>query len=466
MKKLNVFLVLVVSIFLFNIDVKAEDLYVTLDTEDSEYISEIGYDTFNSIINDVLLEYKNNYMYSYPRYFISVEFSHYGYNDYHDNLKLFVYLKMLDETSNISFAFTSLGVSNPISLSFFYENVKTSGRLYDIYKNGEFVFNNTYEVYNSSSDIFDFNWESKPGTYTYSPYAYYISNFDLYLPSLNSLKNISNSSAYIFNFDNLLIPTLSNPSINSVVSFDNSYLIEPYYLYDTNSNINLPNTVEINLNDYAYVALSLKDYNQEPFSTNMQVKGNYCLTPVYNYGMTERKDILSGSQVQRCSPYYNDYTLVRTYITESDLKNNAIYYLKAYDTSKDNYVKVDTSVFDITYITEEEKDNPYVTIGNKTYPTIPYDNLTDTSTKSEDEGYNSGASCAVGDFNCMSSSSSSSFSDLFDKPLEILKTLWSSITNVFGLVTFLISLLPSEMATFLFLGFTLAIVIGLIKMIL
>lgn len=441
MKKLNLFLVLVVSIFLFNIDVKADIIeydygYSYLDNvnnfnELSIYLNE-NEERISRLYSLLFEKYNTEYINTYPYYL----------------------LQILDDSSSLYINLIALEM--PIYL-------KTNGGSYGetYYEDGS-LFTNTIS-----------NYVVLQSSYSFTDNTYILPIVDDYfsLPGHYGFQS-GHFYEYFFldsNFDLKIYTDMDNIIIHNYRDTNSNYIINSGDVYPTLYKNGLPSNnlyTEINLNNYAYVALSLKNYNQEPFSTNVQVKGNYCLTPVYNYGMTERKDILTGSQVQRCSPYYNNYTPVRTYITESDLKNNAIYYLKAYDTSKDNYVKVDTSVFDITYITEEEKDNPYVTIGNKTYPTIPYDNLTDTSTKSEDEGYNSGASCAVGDFNCMSSSSSSSFSDLFDKPLEILKTLWSSITNVFGLVTFLISLLPSEMATFLFLGFTLAIVIGLIKMIL
>lgn len=229
------------------------------------------------------------------------------------------------------------------------------------------------------------------------------------------------------------------------------------------------NYIEINLNNYPYVALSLKDYSKtEEFNSMTYVKGQYCLTPVYNYGLTERKDILSGTQMQRCSLYYNDYTPIRTYILKSDLENHSIYYLKAYDTSKENKIKVDTSVFNIHYITEEEKNNPIITIDGKKYSTIPYDELSDTATKSEDENYASGGSCAVGDFNCTASlvGSKVSWSDIFTSPLDFLKNIWSSITQVFTLITYFIALLPTTLQYFFYISFTLAIVLGIIKIIL
>ena len=93
----------------------------------------------------------------------------------------------------------------------------------------------------------------------YNPLAYFISNFD-YVYSGSSL-NITGNTSMVVNNGDIIKPifTAENP-------FQEQYL-------------------EINLNDYAYVALALKDYNQDPFNTNMYFKGQVCLTPVYNYGM-------------------------------------------------------------------------------------------------------------------------------------------------------------------------------------
>lgn len=215
------------------------------------------------------------------------------------------------------------------------------------------------------------------------------------------------------------------------------------------------NYVEVDLNTYPYIILSLKDYSKtEEFSTINYVKGQYCLTSVYNYGSTEKKDIIEGSKNKRCSLYYDNYTPIRTYILNSDLKNNAIYYLKAYDTTKENKVKIDTSVFNIHYVSEEEKNNPIITINGKKHTPKSYDELTDTATKSEDENYADGVSEEF------------TFSDIFTAPLEFLKTIWNSITQFFQLINQFISLLPETLQAFLYMSFMLAIILGLIKIIL
>lgn len=454
MKKLYLFLFLVVSIFLFNIDVKADTFEYDYGFNDNYFrvnsYSELqvfiddNIEIIQSMYDEFFEVYNASYSKDYPYYI--AQFSYVEHSD--NGVSLGYYL-------NIVFVL----LKSEAYFGFYEDN--TAPMLY---------YSKDDPIYNDRDDLIAFSIEYGFDTKTISPLTPTLGYAYPYLMFWTNNKSKFYENVYFdSNYDINYISDYHDIIIHDYRNTGEDFHLQDGDVFPTyfkNSQIDKSNYMEINLNDYAYVALSLKNYDQEPFSTNVRVKGNYCITPVYNYGMTEKKDLLIGSQAQRCSPYYDDYTLVRTYILEQDLKNNAIYYLKSYNTSKDNYVIVDTNIFNVTLITEDEKDNPYVTINGKTYPTIPYDSLTDTATKSEDEGYNSGASCAVGDFNCMSSSSSSSFSDLFDKPLEILKTLWNSIANVFSLVTFLISLLPSEMATFLFLGFTLAIVIGLIKMIL
>lgn len=283
----------------------------------------------------------------------------------------------------------------------------------------------------------------------YIPFMYYDSNFN-YIFNLDQTANIVKDEQVIYTLNKGdIIPTYKNLFNVS----DNKY-------------------VEVNLNDYEYIALSLKDYSKEPENnyseySNFYVRGQLCATPVYNYGQTERNKVMSGTQVQSCSEYYNEYTLSRFYILQQDFKNHAIYYIKAYDTSKENKIKIDSSYFNISYITSENKDNPEVLIDGKIYPTLPFDRLTDTSNKSTDEGYISGVSCAVGDFNCYNEYNPSNvFKDIFDKPLEALKSVWSAIINVFNIIQWFILLLPQTLQSFLYLSFMIAIILGIIMIVL
>ncbi|MGN1342156.1 MAG: hypothetical protein ACI4VL_02885 [Bacilli bacterium] len=450
MKKLFILSILFLSFFSIS-KVSADTIEFEFDdsTSTSGYFTSLVYSFFSqeiidSMENTMVNYWKENLKSHHPYYFISLNFlnsnvSGRGY----DTLQMSItalkaipinyssFVSICNDYDNYSDDTISFEDKLQLTYYFDYYNGEThgyNGEPYGLYVPASFIFNNSTKNYLSG--------------------FYYNSNFDLKF-DLEDTYTITKDVDLSFTLNkNDIIPTYKSLYLEHVEE----------------------NYKEIDLNNYAYIALSLKDYSkEEEFNTTVKVKGQYCLTPVYNYGMTERKDILSGTQVERCSPYYDSFTPVRTYILKSDLENHAIYYLKAYDTSKENKVQVDTSIFDITYITEDNKDNPYVTINGKTYPTIPYDSLTDTSTKSEDEGYASGASCAVGDFNCtrdVLGIKGFSWSDIFTSPIDFLKKIWQGIVNVFTLINYFISILPTTLQYFLYISFMLAIILGLIKIIL
>lgn len=456
MKKILIALMVTLSLVGIS-SVKAADLSLNLVNDYETYKSVIGEENLNNILNEVMDDYKNTYMTSYPYYIVQFDFSSpsslgFTNNGYFD-IKLFY-------SSQIPTYYWSVGESPGVGISIMSLTFKdydgVLARQYHVYENDNFIFDSTYitSPYDYVSSILNMNSNSNPKVYSYYPSNYYISNHDLYMPPINSVKSINNSG-FIFNYDKLLIPTLSDPTINSVVTYDREdFLIEPYYLYDKDTDLVLPQYTEINLNNYAYVALSLKDYNVKPFESTVQVKGQYCITPLYDFG-TKSYDSITNSKVQNvCSPYYSDYTPVRLYITNDNLKNNVIYYLKTYDNSKDNYVRVDNNVFDISYITEENKNDPYVTVNGKTYPTLPYDDLPSSATQNTEDGYVPGESEKF------------DFSNVFTAPLDFLKEIWSTITTFFTLITSFISLLPPILQNFLYASFMLAIALGLIKIIL
>ena len=456
MKKGLIFLLSIVSFLGIN-SVSASEIYLEYDTNINEiqpYIEELGYETINNAINENIKYYNENLSSDYPYYIISL-------NKYNDNLH--VVLSAFDDSGYEDYFSRYFDQTFDTSYILINRNY-TSGVVqieYDFDSNNISILG-INDGFNYLS-LFDIDSSVR----SYNVYNYYYSNFDLYYRGDLFIDGWSDNLTYLSFDDTLYFPLLDDSTKYSVHQANTKFLIEPYHLYDDNDSFEteVDNYVLINLNDYSYVALSLKDYSStETFYTNMYVKGQLCLTPIYNYGMTEKGEYYSSYQVDRCSSHYSDFTLVRTYILADDLKNNAIYYLKAYDTSKENIVKIDTSVFDITYITEETEDNPYVVVNGKSYPTIAYDSLTSSATKSEDEDYVSGASCQVGDFNCYTEYNPNNiFDDLFDKPLEMLKTVWSAILSIFNLIAAFIALLPPTMQGFLYISFGITIILGVIK---
>lgn len=419
--------------------------YINLEKFYSDYnVEKTAPDIVDNLYELVYNYYIENYKEEYPYYFVSIiPWANNG-KDYviSSNIKdilIHATLIPLKEVPTLStFKVDSSSTDNLIGINAYYRFSDTTTVLPTVSQNGTSLS----VSYNKS--IFNIKLSSKY-EYIYNPLVYYSSNFNL-----------------IYDLEDTYVIKGENGKILNTYTSGN--IIPPY----KDSSL-ADHLVEVNLNSYPYIALSLKDYSKtEEFSVTNYVKGQYCLSPVYDYGLKERKDVLTGTKIQRCSLVYTDFTPVRTSILKSDLENHAIYYLKAYNTNIENKVKIDTSVFNIHYITEEEKDNPILTINGKKYSVLPYDNLTDSSTKSEDEGYASGGSCAVGDFNCTASMAGSNFkwSDIFTSPLEFIKGIWSSVTQIFIVIGYFISLLPAQLQYFFYISFTLAIVLGIIKIIL
>lgn len=421
MKKILLISISIISC-LFLVDKVSADAYDSVYVDNNEsyvftydkYIS-LGFNVyFENIINHMWENYNSNYISEYPYYCFQL---------LPNNERLYVNFfigktpnEMILEFDNLGYRVTRKDSTTMIFSSF-----------YDFDNGGSYTFTDDIESYTGGNNALFSDY--------YIPIGYFISNFDLY-NNTDITFNVTGKENFTINPGDKISPLFTSYEDFINGGYENKY-------------------TEVDLNSYPYVILSLKDYSKtEEFSTINYVKGQYCLTSVYNYGSTEKKDIIEGSKTKRCSLYYDDFTPVRTYILDSDLKNNAIYYLKAYDTSKENKVKIDTSVFNIHYITEEDKDNPLITINDKKYTPKSYDELTDTATKSEDENYVDGASEKF------------SFSDIFSAPLDFLKDIWSSITKVFVLINNFIELLPVPLQYFLYVSFMLAIVLGLIKIIL
>lgn len=457
MKKLLMCLTVILSFIGIN-KVSAKELLLTDTTADSftRYKEIMGVDNFNSIINSLVDKYKTDYSTYYPYFYINVDFSTDGTLESKDYLSVEFRLACEKELPEI---YWTWAVSGSSVLTRFREPDVAHSYKYIIIENGNYVFDST-KFEDGRNDVgwmltvFNFNSDG----YNYDPHEFYVSNFDLNLPAIpEEERNLD----VIKDYSSLGIPRLDATGYEIVSFTSDSFLIEPYYKYDNTSDYVPIDYEEINLNDYAYVALALKDYDQDTFTTTVQVKGSYCITPLYEFGL-KSYDSITGTKVQNvCSPYYEDYTPVVTTITSDNLKNNSIYYIKAYDTSKENYIRVDTDIFDITLITEEDKDNPYVLVQGKYYPTIAYDNLPSSATQNTEEGYVPGASEKFDPIG----TAADTLADMLKNPLEMLEKIFSSLILVFDLIFGLYALLPVEMQSFLMLTFMIAVLIGIIKMI-
>lgn len=203
---------------------------------------------------------------------------------------------------------------------------------------------------------------------------------------------------------------------------------------------------EVNLDDYEYVILSLKDYSQtESFTSLLAVKGMVGITPVYEYGTVEKAII-----TDRCNALYEDYTSYSLSVSKADLTNNAVYYVKA--CSENSSFKFDNTIFDITYITAENVDNPVVTIGGKEYVTIPFEDLSNSSNENEENNFIPGQS-------------ENAITGILDNFDNFSEGIWSAITSFMGLATKFFNTLPPEFRALSVAAFTTLIIIAIIKFI-
>ena len=443
MKKiLSLFIIPLISLFIVT-EVKAEEKYLEYDEkfyEVQEQISLLEPGVLDSGINSAIDYYKENYSNYFPYYSVTIFF---------------------DSSSDCIYDL--------------YINIKLYNESSFLYKHDFFSESSGYFVYHSPSpkSAFIFGYDSSSNSFildssglgamalfpfydfvsnTINPYVYYYSNFDYYYygSSLEHFISAYDPYDYLTLNDTLYVPLYDNPTTYSIHKSTEDFLIEPYYLYDENSTLEPDGEVytTIDLNNYSYVALSLKNYDVDAFDSTFYVKGQLCPTVVYNYGLEERPN------TDRCNIAYNDFNPIRYRISDNDIKNHFIYYFKAYDTSIENKIKVDSSVFNIHYITKEEENNPILDINGYKYSSIPFDNLSSTANKNEAENFVPGASKEF------------SFADIFTAPVDFLKDIWVSISSVFDLIFDFISLLPIELQSLLYTAFALAIALGIIKILL
>lgn len=423
------------------------------DNEDNkEYIEELQRLLFE--------KYESEYSELYPFYVINIQF--YRYSDYDSSIDsnsssnkvkdITFGMLMANQKFNIKY---NQSEYNGYGQTFLEDGTQLGG----IPVSGKYQY--LYTSYDAKTTTYNLPSIAKDYVFTTGNYAF-------------QSKKFVSSALVSSNFDIIFHTNHDSIVIHNFRDTGNDYILKdgdvvPTLFKGKDFNSNTGNLIEVNLNSYPYIALSLKDYSKtEAFDSTVYVKGQLCITPAYEYGLKSYDDVVGVGVSNICSLYYEDYTPTRFTLTNSNLINHSIYYLKAYDTSKENKVKIDTSVFNIHYITEEEKDNPILTINGKKYSVIPFDDLPTNANKNTEEGYVPGGSCAVGDLNCTVSMMGSDFkwSDIFTSPLEFMKGIWSSVVQIFIVIGYFIALLPTTLQYFLYISFMCAVVLGLLKIIL
>lgn len=271
-------------------------------------------------------------------------------------------------------------------------------------------------------------------------YILWDSNFNIISEREYEIENFyNNGSNIIINIGDKF------PLIKNLVDYSN---------WNDYVNNHLENYRTVDLNNYDYVLLTLKDYNQkEEFQTNLQVLGQIGITPIYNYGQTS-KDAITGVRVQdRCNVSYNQYTTYPLYVLKQDLQNNVVYAVKS--CNNNSKFKFPEDIFNITYVTAQNREDPIVTINGQQYHTIPLSELPSTANKNEEENYIPGQSGSMNDTGGLDGA----IKGIQQKMGEI----WDTFTYFTQFINQIFSVLPQELRIVLVSGFTIMIVLGLIK---
>lgn len=258
-------------------------------------------------------------------------------------------------------------------------------------------------------------------------------NYSLYDTNFNYTINTNLNISGIYSDTITLKPGDLLPKIKTLQDYDSwtNYTDEATY-------------IEVNLNNYEYVILNLKNYNtKDPFNTNLKVKGMIGITPVYNFGQIEKVEV-----TDRCNTSYEEYTDYRFSILKNDLMNYGVYYVKA--CQENSSFKFNSSIFNITYVTPENVNDPVITFGGVKYNTIPFNKLSNSANQNEENNFIPGAS-------------EDSLANIVDNIEQFSTDIWNAVQSFMGLVTKFFNTLPPEFRYLSITAFTVLIFIAIIK---
>lgn len=380
---------------------------------------------YKNLYNDLLEYYNSNYKQTYPYFICQLDYS-------------------LDSENGAIYTLTFDMFSTPIHVEI-YTGVN-DGQLKASDSENAFLFS-TYKEKDTTYISPQFsNTGNSPVHYGFQ--GVYGSTGSFYENFM-----ISSNFDLVFQLKDNSTVTINNFRDKGTITFENNdtfpFLYSSENIFD---NLATSNLTTVNLDDYEYVILNLKDYNQDKaFNTNLKVKGSIGITPIYNFGQTAKDDIM-GSKVQdRCNVKYNDYTDYRLSILKQDLQNNSFYVVKGCEVGSS--FKFDNTIFDITYVDENNKSDPIVSIGGKDYHVIPFEKLPSSANKNEEENYVPGESERF------------ALLDKLDFLINNLNRVWDAFTSFMGFVGKMFSTLPDEFKAIAISSFTIGCTLMIFKII-
>lgn len=309
----------------------------------------------------------------------------------------------------------------------------------------------TYTYTLSDDNIYVFSSVKGPSSteYWYDKYVEFVGSGC----TVNPLKLFAGNANINWERSDVLVPVYHGQYTHQALGSSAPYAAETWIPEIYSSSF-----TTLSLNASPYLVLSLPSYDVEPFETKIFAKGQFCFTPVYNYG-TEEKATPSSNGCY----VYDDYTAITISVSQEDLDNHVVFYVSNYDGNTESYIKLNPTVFDYKFI--YDTDNPTLTFDGTTYNIIPYGNLTTTAITNTTDGVIPGASCQLGDLACTAENDPnvSGFDNLIDNILDFGSSIWSSVVNFMSLVTKLITVLPPDFQQVILICFTFGLIIGVVK---
>ena len=471
MKKIFLSLLIFTFMFLSPNFVKADDIFVDYQLSEQEFIplnqiasSDSNYQSYINAFNPNL---DKLYLYSDFSTFYNDSKNRVIFDNLYDEISKYKNHKYRDVEPNYRI---SVAILSSSSSSFKLNSVILAIDLTYTGYNAHYRYSNAYvlgtyyDAYRTVSELDgngNFNYEPKfpffnTKFFSFSPFH------DVYTSDDTSYKVYYPLFLFETNYSYVIKDTLDTYEIyDSDGNLKESYSAgdeRPVYFPNGFSSSGKYNTV--NLNNYSHIYLIPKDYYSDPFTTKLSYNGSICLSAQYGYGEKEKNNGVSDN----CTKRVSEYTDVTFAVSQTDLDNKAIYLIETKDTTYDNFLKYDSSLFDIAFISKENRNNPEITVNGKTYYPIGPDNLTSSAKKNDEANIISGSSCTVGDLNCQSNSPhSSSLSDIANNVTDTLSSVWSSITTFMSLFTKFFNTLPVEIRVISITTFTTACILGIIK---
>ena len=342
---------------------------------------------FSGKYQEILTYYEENYAVDYPYYYVVTTWDYNNSNTEQRHYTFYIDIYMskyssfasLDDTTMILKTFRNytepedengkyrlLTVKGHQSSSsdFYWSNISLDGNFYNdfiyYYHNKTRVDSVSFSYYEIIKALYDSN---DPVFYT------------------------NNLEPYVSDFTEIQFPSIDEWNISEFIVKESEMLPTVYGLYAGEYSFPIDALTEINLNNYSYLLLVPKyDTVSIPFRSTFYYTGQSCVTPVYNFGRTQKDQVTN-----ICESYSDTARMSNIYMSEDDYNKKIVYYIRPYDQTEDNLFYYNSNYFDVIYMVDDYS-YPIVSYGGTDYEALRFVDLKSTANRNEELGYVPGES--------------------------------------------------------------------------